>query len=225
MIPMKTSDGNPHYGSLHMRFCEVEFQRQQSRGARSLLHIRKWCVCVVVVLFASISAFGLTATVDGITWTYTVSNGKASVGEGTLLTPAVSTSTSGAITIPSSLGGYSVTSIGDYAFGGCNGLASVTIPDSVTSIGYSAFSYCSGLANVTIPDSVTSIESRAFSDCYRLTSVTIPNSVTNIGSYAFYNCKGLTSVTIPDSVMNIGRVEEPMPRSVPFRLSIMPHRK
>ena len=83
MIPMKTSDGNPHYGSLHMRFCEVEFQRQQSRGARSLLHIRKWCVCVVVVLFASISAFGLTAMVDGIKWTYTVSNGKASVGGGT----------------------------------------------------------------------------------------------------------------------------------------------
>ena len=35
----------------------------------------------------------------------------------------------------------SVTSISDYAFCRCDGLASVTIPDSVTSIGYSSFGY------------------------------------------------------------------------------------
>ena len=204
MIPMKTSDGNPHYGSLHMRFCEVEFQRQQSRGARSLLHIRKWCVCVVVVLFASISAFGLTAMVDGIKWTYTVSNGKASVGGGTSSTPAVSTSTSGAITMPSKLGGYSVTSIGKYAFFNCTSLTSVTIPDSVTSIGSSAFYRCSGLSSVTIPDSVASIGSSAFSFCSGLSSVTIPDNVTSIGAYVFDGCSGLTSVTIPDSVTSIG---------------------
>ena len=34
---------------------------------------------------------------------------------------------------------YSVTSIGDYAFSYCSGLASVTIPNSVTSIGSNAF--------------------------------------------------------------------------------------
>ena len=56
----------------------------------------------------------------------------------------------------------SVTSIGNYAFQGCNGLTSITIPDSVTSIGDYAFSGCSGLTSVTIPDSVTSIGYRAF---------------------------------------------------------------
>jgi hypothetical protein len=46
-----------------------------------------------------------------------------------------------------------VTSIGDYAFEGCNNanLTSVTIPASVTSIGDFAFGYCTYLASVTIP--------------------------------------------------------------------------
>ena len=34
---------------------------------------------------------------------------------------------------------YSVTSIGNYAFWGCSGLTSVTIPNSVTGIGIGAF--------------------------------------------------------------------------------------
>ena len=53
---------------------------------------------------------------------------------------------SGNVVIPSSVtyGGkeYSVTSIGDYAFEGCWGLTSVTIPNSVTSISEWAFSGC-----------------------------------------------------------------------------------
>ena len=56
---------------------------------------------------------------------------------------------------------------------------------SVTSIGESAFYSCDGLTSVTIPNSVTSIGEKAFRDCNGLTSVTIPNSVTSIGDYAF----------------------------------------
>ncbi len=100
--------------------------------------------------------------------------------------------------------GNSVTRIGKYAFYGCSGLTSVTIPNSVTSIGSSAFYGCSGLTSITIPNSVTSIGSVAFRECTSLTSVTIPNSVTSIGSSAFYDCSNLTSVTIPNSVTSIG---------------------
>ena len=99
----------------------------------------------------------------------------------------------------------SVTSIGDYAFYNCSSLASVTIPDSVTEIGIYAFNNCSSLASVTIPDSITSIGEGAFQGCSSLASVTIPDSVTSIGDYAFAYCSSLASVTIPDSVTSIGR--------------------
>ena len=97
----------------------------------------------------------------------------------------------------------SVTSIGDFAFSGCESLTSVTIPDSVTEIGEDAFSECHSLTSVTIPDSVTSIGDSAFCKCISLKSVTIPDSVTSIGERAFC-CTSLTRVTIPNSVTSIG---------------------
>ena len=67
----------------------------------------------------------------------------------------------------------SVTSIGVSAFGGCSGLASITIPDSVTSVGEWAFDGCSGLASITIPDSVTNISEGAFAGCESLESINV----------------------------------------------------
>ena len=103
------------------------------------------------------------------------------------------------LTIPSS-----VTSMGESAFKGCSGLTSLVILSGVTSIGESAFSDCIGLTSLTIPSSVTSIGDYAFSGCIGLTSLTIPSSVTSIGSCAFYGCIGLTNLTIPSSVTLIG---------------------
>ena len=151
-----------------------------------------------------------TATVNGITWKYEIIQGGASLycectGSSTYYCyPAIPTTTKGAVSIPTTLGGYSVKSIGNYAFYNCTNITSVIIPNSVTNIGSYAFGGCSGLTSVTIPDSVTDIGSSAFSGCRGLTSVTIPDSVTDIGSYAFYGCRGLTCVTIPNSVTSIG---------------------
>jgi len=126
------------------------------------------------------------------------------------------------LNIPAVLGGYFVTTIGDFAFDAAS-LVALTIPSTVTSIGNYAFqsnalttvaigssvtSIGGGalqnnlLTTVTIPNSVTSIGTAAFLG-NRLTTVTIPNSVTSIGDYAFaYNA--LTTVTIPNSVTSIG---------------------
>ena len=168
--------------------------------------LRRLAAAVVAGVLAccALDARALTEVVDGITWTYTVKDSKATVGGGSKSSPAVPTTTSGVLSIPSALGGCPVTSIGKYAFYGCSGLQSVTIPEGVTSIGERAFDDCSGLTSVTIPEGVTSIGSSAFYECSGLTSVTIPEGVTSIGSYAFDGCSGLQSVTIPSSVTSIG---------------------
>ena len=122
----------------------------------------------------------------------------------------------------------SVTSIGDYAFYGCNGMTSVTIPDGVTSIGFGAFSGTPWIDNqpdgivyvgkvlycykgtmpegtkISIKKGTLGIAGGAFNGYSGLISVTIPNSVTSIGNGAFCGCSGLTSVTIPNSVTSIG---------------------
>ena len=132
--------------------------------------IKKLLVAVTAMVMIATGVLAYTEKVNGITWTYTVSDGKASISD-------VPETTTGAITIPSSLGGYPVTSIGEYAFEDCSGLTSVTIPNSVTSIGKYAFSSCSGLTSITIPDSVTSIGDLAFSCCPKLVEVIIKSSL------------------------------------------------
>lgn len=81
----------------------------------------------------------------------------------------------------------SVTSIGDYAFCGCESLTEIVIPSSVTSIGLGAFLWCSALTEIVIPDSVTSIEYDAFADCTNLANVTIGNGMKSIRQEAFAN--------------------------------------
>ena len=126
---------------------------------------------------------------------YTVYNGEATItgysGSG------------GEVVIPSKLGGYAVTNIGNLSFEKNRSLTSVTIPDSVTSIGNGAFINCYNLTSITIPDGVTSIGQYAFRDCNALMSVTIPDSVTRLQYQTFASCHSLTSVTIPDRVTEI----------------------
>ena len=111
----------------------------------------------------------------------------------------------GDVTIPGTINGLPVTSIGNSAFLSATSLTGVTIPNTVTNLGTFAFGRCISLTNCTlIGSSVTRIADFAFYRCISLTSLLIPNSVTEVGDTAFYYCLGLTNIAIGNSVTKLG---------------------
>ena len=119
------------------------------------------------------------------------------------------------ITIPTTLGGCTVTGLGEYSFAAnpydghqgnplCSKIRSVTIPQSVTSIGKRAFDGCSALTTLSLGEKIKTIGNYAFENCTSLTGVTIPQSVTSIGYYAFEGCTNLNPLTIKGPITSMG---------------------
>ena len=122
------------------------------------------------------------------------------------------------LTIPETLDGYVVSSIGDAAFSDFYSLMSVSIPDSVTTLGANPFANCEKLEKIIVsPEhpALEVIDGVLFSKAdkrlvwYPVTktdaSYEIPNGIRVIGENAFNLCTSLTSVSIPDSVTTIGK--------------------
>ena len=111
------------------------------------------------------------------------------------------------VSVPKDVTEYSIregtTCIAEEAFAGCNGLKTISIPDTITAIPDGAFKECVSLSSITLNDNVTSIGKNAFRDCISLESITIPASVTEIGDYAFYHC--VRTDSLPGSKGSDGR--------------------
>ena len=144
-------------------------------------------LCLVLALLPT-AASAESVKKNGVT--YSVTGGTATVTD-------CDTSLTGVLTIPDTVNGSTVTTIGSYAFHSCSKLTGIVIPSSVGSIENYAFSFCEALRDVTIPSSVTSLGNNAFNYCKSLTSVTIPDSVTSVGKAIFYSCEALQTVTLP----------------------------
>ena len=141
----------------------------------------------------------------GLTWNYTESGGNATIGKGSVSSATtLGTRLSGAITIPSTLGGYPVTGISILAFTSCSSLTSLDLSGTqVETIANYVFLQCSSLTSIHFPDSVITIGASAFYGCSSLTSIHFPDSVTTIGVSAFYGCSSLTSIDLGNSLTSI----------------------
>ena len=118
-----------------------------------------------------------------------------------------------------------VTSIGESAFEGCDGITYLAIPSSITHIGEYAFRDCGSNMEVQIVDLAAWCkvefgnehssplssakkfylkDSGAYGYKHEVKSLYIPNGVESISSFAFYQCRSITSLIIPGSVKSIG---------------------
>lgn len=124
---------------------------------------------------------------------------------------------------------YTVLSIGEEAFLGCEALSDVVTPNLIQLIGKDAFkntAYYNNPANwdgdvlyldhylvsvkpsisgaLAVKDGTTVIAARAFYACAGLTSIQFPDSICEVGSYAFFGCTSLLSVDLNCRELYIG---------------------
>ena len=184
----------------------------------------KMLVAVFAAAFASHFAFAVsgTQTIGDYTWTY--SDAESDFG-GVQIT-AVSPKPTGAVTIPSKLGGANVTVLMSNLFMDCEELTSVSFPSSLKLIAFRAFSGCtalrqvklpaglsrlgrfafsnSGVEEVELPSTLDEIQDAAFNECHSLSSVTLHEGLVKIGGSVFSGCHNLASCTLPSTVREIG---------------------
>ena len=127
-------------------------------------------------------------------WTYTTS------GSSAVITGYTGTATT--ISIPTTVGGKTVTAIQHGAFANNTKLKAVSIPATVRTIGSATYNYtgafegCKNLTSVTLSagSEMTTIGANAFKNCLSLSKIVIPGNYNEIKRSAFYGCTALQSV-------------------------------
>ena len=191
------------------------------------------CMMVAMLPFSAVPAFAadtLSFTIDDIQYTIDKNDSTAVSVTGTTGYGDINNKKDLVLPETVEYNGvtYTVTSIGNGAFAGKNGLNSIVIPNTVVLIAESAFASNWGLASIEIPASVVEIGTRAFewagniaevkfaansqlkilgtsafSHAKGLKSIELPEGLTTIKNCAFADCNVLESVTIPASVTTI----------------------
>ena len=168
-------------------------------GAAALVMVMGGAVCPAEVITES---FSLTASAEdyqqeGDIYYEVFKGGKYIVVRGLANADAAE------VVIPDKIDGVPVTVIGEKAFYECEGLTSVTLPETIENIEIGAFDGCTALAEINFPSSLKSIGASAFYNA-GLKSIDLPEGLEIIGTYAFSACPGITVFTIPKSVKEIG---------------------
>lgn len=143
---------------------------------------------ILLAVLLTIHGRADTEHVDGLTWTYTKSGGKATITR--------VSQCEGNVVVPQTLGGCEVVALADSSLSSRN-MTSVQLPETIKSIGPGAFIYCKQLESINLPDSVTSIGKSAFQECVSLVELTIPPQVTSLSYNTFMKCHSLQKVVFP----------------------------
>ncbi len=107
------------------------------------------------------------------------------------------------VSVPGTLGGKTVSSIGESAFEHNRAIEKVTLPATVTSIQYLAFYDCSNLRNVELSgNNLKTIERRAFWESGLMEFVA--PSVEMVGVEAFCGCSDLENVVFGTQLKSLG---------------------
>lgn len=191
-----------------------------------ILFILLFCTVALLVYPTLVNASDTliaTSTLNGISVSFEYKLNDA--GQVTDLVCTNASALSGSVTVPGTLEGKTVVSLGNNAFKGAFNITSVVIPESIKEIKHSAFENCTKLTNVDL-GSITSISFDVFKGCSSLTELTIPKTFKNgavvpclnnssinkitfedgltvIPSYLCANT-GITEINIPSSVQEIG---------------------
>lgn len=131
---------------------------------------------VILVLIMAVP-FSASATSTEGYYTYEISGGQATIID-------VDETISGYVVVPSSLGGYPVTTIGAKAFSYCSEITKIGVPGCVETIGKRAFSHTSGLTEAIFSSGVKTIGEYCF-DNSSVVKIYLPSSVDTIGYAAW----------------------------------------
>ena len=124
-------------------------------------------------------------------------------GTGIKITATDSSTLTGTIEIPSTIGGKNVTEIGAQAFLNNDNITGVVIPNTVTIIGDEAFLSCGNITSINIPSNVQIIGNSAFHSCTKLSSITLNEGLTKIDDYAF-GATDIVTINLPASLTTLG---------------------
>ncbi len=194
-VSISSSDKNVTLGEHAFAECsaltEVSVNRLSSVGTGAFLKCKQVssfsCTGQNVAVHQSGDAFGL----------YSLSSFATLIG---FVGPATG------YEIPGSVGGKTVSVIGEEAFASLDGLYEVTLPSTVTSVEEKAFFDCSSIKTVDFGDNevMRAVGVQAFAKCANLRNIVLPASTQIVSERAFEDCSSLTSFLLPAETNTLG---------------------
>ena len=138
-----------------------------------------------------------TSTINDITvnWSYEL-NASNQIEE---LKCTNTSALTGKITVPSTIEGKTVVTLGNEAFKSATQITEVIIPNTVKEIGYSAFENCTNLSKVNL-GSIESISFDVFKGCTSLKEITIPKTLKKGALSPCLNNSNITKITLEEGL-------------------------